>query len=146
MAVATAACGDGGPARDSDGNIISASEISVFDLEQGDCFQDPDAAAVEVQRVRVVPCAESHDNEIYLAFDLADGAFPGAAEMDEEVDGRCFAAFEPFVGFDYFESVLDFFAVTPTADSWENGDRTVYCALYSVDFSQLTGTMRSSGR
>lgn len=146
LALVVAACGDDSPARDSDGSIIEAGDISVFELRVGDCFDDPEDLSTQVETVRAVPCAEPHDNEIYHAFDLADGPYPGVNAIDEEADETCLAAFETFVGVDYFESSLEFFPVTPTPQSWESNDRTVYCALYALDLSKLTGSMRASGR
>lgn len=146
LALTVAACGGDGVARDGTGAITEAGDISVFDLRQGDCFDDPADLSAQVDTVRAVPCNEPHDNEIYLAFDLSDGPYPGANAVDEEADARCFAAFEPFVGVDYFESELEFFPVTPTPDSWDAGDRTVYCALYALDLSKLTGSMAGSAR
>lgn len=146
LAVAVAACGGGGPARDADGAIVEAGDISVFDLQEGDCFEDSEDGATQVATVRAVPCAEPHDNEIYLAFDLPDGDFPGVTAIDAEAKDRCLAAFESFVAVDHDESELNFFPVTPTPDSWEAGDRTVYCALFANDLSKVSGSMRGSGR
>lgn len=143
----TAACGgDDAPARGPDGSFSEPGEISVFDLREGDCFDDPSDQSTQVETVTVVPCSAPHDNEIYLEFELPDGPYPGAAGIEDAADARCFTAFEAFVGVDYFESHLEFFPVNPTEASWASGDRTVYCALYSLDLAKLTGSMRGSGR
>lgn len=139
-------CGDGGPTRDSEGVITEPGDISALDLREGDCFDLPADTDTTVERVRAVPCPDPHDNEVYLAFVMSDGPFPGAPSMAEEAEVRCFDAFESFVGADYFESTLEFFSIRPTSDSWEDGDRTVYCVLNSRDRAKLTGTMRGSGR
>jgi hypothetical protein len=146
LALVAAGCGGDGPTRDADGAIIEAGDISVFDLREGDCFEDSEDGSTQVATVRAVPCSEPHDNEIYLAFDLPDGEYPGVNAIDEESDARCLAAFTSFVAVDYFESDLEFFSVTPTPESWDADDRTVYCALYARDFSKLTGSMRGTGR
>lgn len=151
LALVAAACGDDAPQRGPDGSFTEAGDVSVFDLREGDCFDDPDFDADEtvtqVETVRVVPCAEPHDNEIYFAFELPDGDYPGAVAVDDEADERCFQAFEAFVQVDYFESSLEFFTVTPTPASWTDlDDRTVYCALYALDLSKLEGSMRATGR
>jgi hypothetical protein len=146
VVVVAAACGDDAVSRGPDGSLTEAGEISVFDLREGDCFDDPEDAATQVETVWAMPCTEPHDNEIYLVFDLPDGAYPGVTAIDQASDERCFNAFESFVGVDYFESELEYFPVTPTPQSWGTGDRTVYCALYALDLSKLTGSMRGSGR
>jgi hypothetical protein len=146
LALVAAACGGDGLARDADGAIIEAGDISVFDLREGDCFENPQDASTQVATVRAVPCTEPHDNEIYLAFDLPDGDYPGVSAIDEASDPRCLAAFTSFVAVDYFESDLEFFSLTPTPESWDADDRTVYCALHADDRSKLTGSMRGTGR
>jgi hypothetical protein len=146
VVLVAASCGDDGPTRDSDGAITEPGDISTLDLREGDCFDLPADVESTVERVRALPCPDPHDHEVYLALVLADGPFPGAPSMAEEAEDRCLEAFEPFVGADYFESGLELFSIRPTPESWEDGDRTVYCVLGSRDGSKLTGTMRGSGR
>lgn len=119
---------------------------SVFALEVGDCFNDQEGAGDVVFDVPVVPCNEPHDNEIYYEFSMTDAVFPGDDATLESSAFRCLDEFQAFVGTEYLESDLDLFPITPTAASWEEGDRVVYCVLYAVDLSKLTGTMRGSGR
>lgn len=140
-----ASCG-GDSLRDGSGAITQAGEMSVFDLRTGDCFDDPATLAGPVEKVPVVPCSDPHDNEIYFAFELPDGDFPGASAVDGAADDRCLTEFEPFVGVGYFDSVLDYFAITPTSGSWDQGDRTVYCVIYELDLSKLVGSARGAGR
>jgi hypothetical protein len=147
MLVAAACGGDDGATRNPEGVIIEPGDISVFDLAPGDCFDvAADRGGAEVQTVYAVPCVEPHDNEIYLAFDLDDGAFPGRAAVDDQADEHCLDGFETFVGSEYHESALGFFAITPTAESWEEGDRTVYCSLFADDLGKLIGSMEGTGR
>ena len=121
-------------------------DTSVFDLGVGDCFNDEPGAGDEVTEVPVVPCSEPHDNEIYYEYQMTDAVFPGDEAAVESGGFRCLDEFEGFVGADYLDSELDLFPITPTAGSWAEGDRTVYCALYALDLSKLTGSMRGSGR
>ena len=79
-------------------------------------------------------------------FSMTDAVFPGNDATLESSALRCLEQFTPFVGSDFLESDLDLFPITPTAQSWDEGDRVVYCALYAVDLSKLTGSMRGSGR
>lgn len=118
---------------------------SVFSLEVGTCFDDGDLTASEVSSVDDLDCSEPHDNEVYALFDVALSAYSEEL-IGEEADDGCFERFESYVGQDYFVSELEFFTLTPTEESWDNGDREVVCALYHVDLEKLTGTMRDSGR
>lgn len=123
-----------------------SGDTSVFDLQVGDCFDDDPAATDEVASVATVDCAEPHDNEIFFEFSLAGGTFPGEDAIMGEAADRCIPAFDAFVGKSYYESDLDIFPITPTAASWEEGDRVVYCVLYALDLSKLTGSMRGANR
>ena len=119
---------------------------SVFDLGVGDCFDDQDVETDILFDVPTVPCSAPHDNEIYFEFTMTDAAYPGQQAALEAADERCFDEFEGFVGIDYFESDLEIFSIVPTSESWETGDRTALCALYALDFSKLTGSMRGAAR
>lgn len=141
------------PSRDAAGVLDQPGFISAFDLREGDCFDDDEIfTALEpeeapgLHRVRAVPCSELHDNEIYLAFELPDSPFPGEKAMELLANQGCLDGFEAFVGRAHEDSELDFFSIFPTAQSWENADRTVHCALYRRDLARVTGSLRESGR
>ena len=126
--------------------VACGDDTSVFDLAVGDCFNDDPANAEVVQTVTTVDCAEPHDNEIFFEFSMTDAAFPGREATVASSGERCVAEFERFVGLSYEQSDLDLFPITPTAESWADGDRVVYCALYALDLSKLTGSMRGAAR
>ena len=132
VALVASACGD---------------DTSVFDLGVGDCFNDQeDLTETEVSEVATVDCSSPHDNEIYFEFSMTDAVFPGNDAALESSSFRCLDEFEAFVGIDYLESDLDLFPITPTATSWAEGDRVVYCAVYALDLSKLEGSVRGSNR
>jgi hypothetical protein len=114
-------------------------------LDVGSCFDDQALDATEVTSVPIVDCAEPHDNEVYLLFDVTDTIFPGEDGLMEAAADGCFEEFESFVGLEYSQSILDYSWFTPTAQSWEEGDREVICYLYDLDLKKLTGTMAGSG-
>ncbi len=141
-ALILAACG--GAERDSSGAIVEAGTEDVFALEVGDCFDDPDEFG-EIASVDVVPCSEPHDNEIFHTFDLPDGALPDTDAIDEAAFAGCLPAFEQYVGASYQESSLDISYLSPTAESWDRGDREIACLLYDLNLEKLTGSMRGAG-
>lgn len=121
---------------------------NVFSLAVGDCFDDEAGADEEITSVPMVDCDEPHDNEVYHVFDLEDAAdYPGDAAVQEAADEGCLDAFEPFVGTPYLDSELEYFTITPTAQSWEDADdREVICSVYELSFDKMEGTMRGVGR
>lgn len=141
------ACGDDGPSRDEAGRITSAQDVAVVDLMTGDCFNDPDADQVgDIQVVEVVPCEQPHDTEIYHSFTLTEGSRPDDTALEELAAGQCFPAFDAFVGIQFEISELDLFLLTPSADEWNRGHRTLHCVLFNLDLSELVGSARGTAR
>lgn len=112
----------------------------------GDCFNDDPFASETVETVPTASCSQPHDNEIYFRYSMTDAAFPGDDEATDAGFSRCLDEFDGFVGVSYLNSALDLFPITPTAESWAEGDRVVLCALYALDLSKLEGSMEGSRR
>ncbi|MGF1668763.1 MAG: septum formation family protein [Acidimicrobiia bacterium] len=119
---------------------------SVFSMEVGLCFNDEADAADEVSSVPDVPCEEPHDNEVFALVQYSGETFPGAEAMQAEAADLCIGQFEAYVGLAYEESELDVYPLVPTQASWDNGDREIVCALYALDLSELTGSMKGAAR
>lgn len=111
---------------------------SVFDLEEGDCFQSVSQTG-SIEEVDVVDCDSPHDNEVYSVWDFADGPddpYPGDDVVVEESSAGCNEDFEDQID---DTSDLSISSLHPTEGSWGNGDREVVCYLQNTDGSQLTG-------
>jgi hypothetical protein len=122
-----------------------AEEVDVFDLKVGDCLADSAPPGEEVSSVQSVPCSEPHSEEIYAAVTLPEGDFPGTEAMDAQADELCAAEFESFVGLPYEESVLYLTYLTPTRESWSEGDREVICSVYDPA-GEVSGSLRGVER
>jgi len=145
LLLVAAACS--GAERDSSGEIIEGGTLSAFDVEVGDCFNDPGAADV-VYSVEAVICAEPHDREVFavLEYPASNSAeYPGQATVEEWTADNCITEFNEYVGTDFWESSLDINWLVPTEESWERGDREVVCALYDLGKEPLTGSVAGSG-
>jgi len=131
--------------RDGTGAIVAEGSLGAFQMRVGDCFDDGSAFAEEnpeVDSVPGVPCSKPHDNEVYAVFDVSAASFPGDAIADMAHDG-CMQRFESFVGRDYDSSSLDIATLYPSSESWHaQNDREVVCAVYDIDASKLTGTVK----
>ncbi|MFQ5966469.1 MAG: septum formation family protein [Acidimicrobiia bacterium] len=126
--------------------VVSACGTSVFSLEVGQCFNDPDLTATEISSVETVDCAEAHDNEIFSSIlYLGGGDYPGEGAMAAYAAENCLPEFEAFVGASYSTSVLEFTYLYPSPLSWDDGDREVLCFLYDADLAKLSGSMRGAG-
>jgi hypothetical protein len=134
----------GGDAARGTSVDVGADQVVV-----GDCFDDPMGDTddwVEVDDVRLVPCDDPHDLEAFHSFELPDGDLPSEAALDERIDEACIPAFEEFVGQTYEDSELDLAFLTPTEESWAEGDRRVLCSIYAMDQTKLRGSVEGSGR
>lgn len=123
---------------------------SVFELAVGDCI-NTDALTGSVSEVGSLDCGAPHDFEIYYAFDIADGDFPGEEAISAQAETQCLGdAFASYVGLDYNSSTFYVQPLTPTVESWAAGDREVLCMLYAtndngVTVAPYTGSAQGSG-
>lgn len=118
--------------RDDSGQVTEAATISVSKLQTGDCFDSASMGSGEVDTVKVIPCDEPHDSEIYAEKTLTGSAFPGGDAIQEEANEFCYNEFAPFVGVALEDSVLYFYGLTPTQGSWEqHNDRLIQCIIIS---------------
>jgi hypothetical protein len=135
--------------RDDSGEIVRAGDVGVAELEPGDCFNDPDDLEEVVYDVQAVPCSEPHDNEVFAIRSVASvfpEGFPGQETLQEHAYEVCSGlAFDSFVGVSYLDSSLEVLSLSPTAESWRDGDRDLACVLYRLDLGKLTGTAQGSG-
>jgi hypothetical protein len=108
-------------------------ETSAFDLEVGDCFS---VESDQLTSVTVVECAASHEYEAFALFDHPAGpdeAYPGDAAIVEYADVECQPHFEAYVGHDYQTSIWYITSLTPSDQTWADGDREVTCLLNQQD-------------
>lgn len=118
--------------RDDSGQVTEATTISVFKLQKGDCFDEASMGTGEVNTVKVIPCDEPHDSEIFAEKTLTGSSFPGDSAIQEEADEFCYGEFEPFVGISYDDSLHYFYSLTPTQGSWDqDNDRLIQCIIIS---------------
>jgi hypothetical protein len=121
--------------------------ISIFELEVGDCFDDPAFAGEgtsTTDETTLVQCFDPHDAEVYAQVRYTQGPdadFPGEEALEDYAAEQCFDRFEPFVGIAYADSRLDIGTIWPTEDSWSQGDREALCVVFDIEHNKLEGTM-----
>ncbi len=135
--------------RDDSGEIVSAGDLDVMKVQPGDCFNDPGSEEEVVFQLEAIPCSEPHDNEVFAVQTVAGlfgPGYPGREALEEHAYEVCSGpVFDSYVGTPYLDSALDVFTMTPTDESWSEGDRDVVCVLYKLDFTKLTRPARDSG-
>lgn len=127
------------------GLVLAACGGSVLSLEVGTCFDDPESFA-EVEDVPVVACADPHDNEVIALLTLSEPAFPGEDVVNARAGEGCVAAFDPYIGIAYAESVYEVGWFAPSADSWAIGDREVICFAFDLTGAETVGSISRVGR
>ena len=66
--------------------------------------------------------------------------------MKSEQYTACHDTFETYVGIPYDQSQYDATTLTPTENSWAQGDHAITCFLMSKDGSQLTGSLKGAAK
>ena len=122
-------------------------EGDVFSLEVGDCMDDY-GDATDISTVPIIDCDEEHDAEVYATKDIKGDSYPGASEVSDAADEICIDEFEDFVGIDYDASLLNYWVLTPSEDTWAVGDREVVCTISKYDENgdivKVTGSLEGS--
>jgi hypothetical protein len=137
-----------GADRSDSGVISEAGDLEVTELRAGDCFNIPAEVAdeEEIQEVEAVPCADLHENEVFVVSNyVAADFFPGEAAIWDFADQFCLTAFETYVSAVYLDSALEFGYFYPSREGWADGDHAITCVLYDFTGDMLTGSMRGSG-
>ncbi|WP_077800253.1 DUF4190 domain-containing protein [Streptomyces sp. JHA26] len=124
-------------------------EGTAYALSEGECFTTPGGSLQGVAYdVDVVPCAQEHDGEVFAAFDLPGGPYPGDDEITRSADVRCYALQDAYAMDRWaLPTDVDVYYLTPTRQSWRTGDREVTCLFGNTDErGTLTGSLRNDAR
>jgi hypothetical protein len=115
--------------RDDAGQINSGGTVDVTELQVGDCFDSPTEDEL-ISDVAGVPCNEAHAYEVYAVADREAASYPTDDEFQVIFGELCVPAFESYVGAPYETSEIWANFITPSEDSWSDGDREYACYLY----------------
>lgn len=134
------------PERGQSGEITEEGELGIDAVQVGDCVQDDTAFGGEAASIVAVPCTDPHNAQVYHELTLTGiDEFDPEAVSDAAGDG-CLEAFEGFVGMPYDRSELLFYWFSPTADSWDAGDRHVICYVWAGEGETLTESLEGAAR
>jgi hypothetical protein len=146
IVLGVAACsGGGGLKRGKDGRVTAAGDLSVFDVQVGDCIVPPTDIKAELETARVVPCKDPHTQEAYAVerYDKGD-VYPGEQALTAFANGTCLDRYQGYVGVAYQDSKLLYTYLLPSERSWNEGkDRKILCIVTSPG-DKLTSSVRDS--
>jgi hypothetical protein len=128
------------PARDTSGSITRQGQISPIALRNGDCVRLPREVTGVIHALTVVPCAQSHNGQVFTTLQEPDGPYPGDVAVKTAARNACIAAARSFLGTD--QTLLHVVAFFPHEKGWTLGDRGQHCLL--VDWAKnITGDIRA---
>ncbi|MBQ9919119.1 MAG: septum formation family protein, partial [Microbacterium sp.] len=124
--------------------FLPPAENETFALPVGTCLDE--LATTYITSDNVLDCAQPHNFEIFSSFLVDDGAFPGESVFEEQAYEKCDAAFAAFVGIPYADSTLEYTYLSPTKETWAQGDREILCMIFDPSVAQTTGSLAASKR
>ena len=122
------------------GRTIHSTELQV-----GDCYNYDDSET-QVSNVEVIDCSAPHQYEVYSNYQITQSTFPDESTMKSEQYAACHDTFETYVGVPYDQSQYDVGTLTPTENSWAQGDHTITCSLMTKDGSLITGSLKGAAK
>ena len=143
LALVLTGCASGLPHASDD---APEGAVTLFDLELGDCLNDAGVPLrSDMTDVPRVSCDDPHDSELFAILGVEGSTFPGERELVSQGQDRCARAFGDFIGIPFANSRLDFRFYYPTASSWAQGDRTIYCVAFDPGL-KVSGSLLNSKR
>lgn len=137
------------PLPRDDGPRQAGTETALYDLEVGDCFDEPGGATADelIGFVRVLPCDQGHELELISVVVVAapDPAYPGDTAIEERAE-ECLSRFATYLDIPYDDSRYDSSYYSPTEESWSQGDRTIFCMVADPDGEQLSESVKGIAR
>ena len=120
--------------------VITYRPAAVFGLRPGQCVN----SGSDALKVTVLSCARPHDAEVFAAFTLPTGPWPGAPAVRTDAGNACASRFNSYINPQLATAGLTQEYVYPNQAAWQAGERTVVCEVSAVN-GRLTGSVRAQG-
>ncbi|GAA3381921.1 septum formation family protein [Streptomyces racemochromogenes] len=142
------------PKHDTSGQVTGLVASDVEEVRAGDCFTtDDDLKQYEGEgggkastQVRLVPCDEPHDGEVYAVFSLPDGAYPGKEKIRPIAEDTCGdAVLNAYTGAAAkLPEKLKRYYFSPSPSTWDIGKRHIVCFV-GDETGTSTGSVHHPG-
>jgi hypothetical protein len=120
--------------------VITYRPAAVFRLQPGQCVN----SGSDALKVTVLSCARPHDAEVFAAFTLPAGPWPGAPAVRADAGNACASRFNSYINPQLATASLTQEYVYPNQAAWQAGERTVVCEVSALN-GRLTGSVRAQG-
>lgn len=107
-----------------------SDDESVFNAEVGECIVNVSDLSGNISKLPETECTKDHEAEIFFLFQHEgdDDDFPGQNALQEEAAEECLGdGFEDYMGVPSDETAIQVAMVTPSEESWKEGDRETIC-------------------
>jgi hypothetical protein len=122
--------------------------VDYSELKVGDCFDS--SATNEVRGVKVKPCSEPHNSEIFFLVTHPagpDDPYPGKDALVQFAADACLGQpLRDYLGIPLEQSQLKDFEIVPQESAWEDGRRVLVCGLDTGGQGRITGSVRGTSR
>jgi hypothetical protein len=122
--------------------------VDYSKLKVGDCFDS--STSTEVRGVKVKPCAETHNSEIFFLVNhpaAADAPYPGKDSLVQFAADTCLGQpLTEYLGVPLEQSKLKDFEIVPQESAWKDGRRVLVCGLDTGGDGTLTGSVKGTRR
>jgi len=128
-------------------STVRGRRAHLDDVRPGRCFNLLNKQAESIDTVRVVPCRQAHDEEVFALVRLPDRPYPGDDRVYDLAEKACEAHLHAYTGKTADDLPDNVFsgAYPPTREAWVAGSRSATCTLTELSGGQLTGSLRHPG-
>ena len=125
----------------------NARTVTIEDLKAGDCISDIATDTQDSQKVAteatVVDCSTPHQYEMVGTGDTTASTF-SEADTSTEMSKICEPLVTSYVGSPSKANSYRILAVTPSQETWDQGDRTFVCFAQNSDKSPLNNSIKNT--
>lgn len=129
------------PTPPPSGEAPQVGDIIPLDgLVPGTCVEQIEEG-VAFNYLTVMDCNQPHSFEVVGTVQRPEGSgseFPGRIDIDRTAHQSCRPLFEEHTGQSYTGQGLGIETITPSRNSWSQGDRSIVCLVVSADRQPLT--------
>jgi hypothetical protein len=128
--------------------VACSDDESVFNAEVGECIERMSDLSGNISELPETDCSEEHEGEVFLLFEHEgdDDDFPGQSALQSEAAEECAGDdFEDYTGVPPSETAIDLSMITPSEQSWGEGDRETICILHLPGFETVDDSFEGNG-
>jgi hypothetical protein len=120
--------------------VVTYRPAAAFGLRPGQCVN----SGSDALKVTVVSCASQHDAEVFAAFTLPAGPWPGPSAVRVDAGDGCASRLDSYIDPQLATASLTQAYIYPNQGAWQAGERRVVCEVSAVN-GRLTGSVRAQG-